>query len=226
MLTKEQEYSIKELQAHILQTAGSIVKSDRNVAYGEPEDNFQRIALFWQAYFESTGRPEAKVTATDISALMRLMKEARLCHTPDHLDSFIDLVGYTLTGLRVVETQRAADIAASQLEEKSLHPSVPVLSTLTSPSEPFPKQSKMEEQPMTDTSHAALSAQLEAANARAARARDDALVAERDTAWNDAIEAAADYLEPKNDRYDWTQYAYDRHHHATAIRHLKKGEPT
>lgn len=29
------------------------------------------------------------------------MKEARLCESPDHLDSFIDLVGYTLTGAEV-----------------------------------------------------------------------------------------------------------------------------
>jgi hypothetical protein len=32
---------------------------------------------------------------------MRLMKEARLCETPDHLDSHVDLVGYTLTGAEV-----------------------------------------------------------------------------------------------------------------------------
>ena len=57
-------------------------------------------------------------------------------------------------------------------------------------------------------------------------ARAEKAEAERDAAWNDAIEVAADYLEPKNDRYDWTQYAYDCHRHATAIRSLKKGELT
>lgn len=89
------------IKQHILDTAGSVVTGARRGAYGEPEDNFQRIALFWRAYFENTGRPEAAITAGDVSPLMRLMKEARLCETPDHLDSHVDIVGYALTGAEV-----------------------------------------------------------------------------------------------------------------------------
>jgi len=77
-----------------------ITSGERRKAYGPPENNFARIARFWDAYFKNTGR-NIDVTAADVSPLMRLMKEARLCETPDHLDSFVDLVGYTLTGSEV-----------------------------------------------------------------------------------------------------------------------------
>lgn len=89
--------SIKE---HIADEAKRIVTGARRNAYGKPEQNFERIARFWTAYFQNTGR-DLTITAGDVSPLMRLMKEARLCETPDHLDSHVDLVGYTLTGAEV-----------------------------------------------------------------------------------------------------------------------------
>ncbi|TPJ86984.1 MULTISPECIES: DUF6378 domain-containing protein [unclassified Mesorhizobium] len=90
-----------DVKAAIADDAKRIVSGARRAAYGKPEDNFERIAKFWQAFFENTGRPEANVTAADVSPLMRLMKEARLCETPDHRDSFVDLVGYALTGAEI-----------------------------------------------------------------------------------------------------------------------------
>lgn len=92
---------MSDIKSELADEAKRIVSGARRSAYGPPEDNFARIARFWQAYFENTGRPDAKVTAADVSPLMRLMKEARLCETPDHRDSFVDLVGYTLTGAEV-----------------------------------------------------------------------------------------------------------------------------
>lgn len=90
-----------DVKLAIADEAKRIVSGARRSAYGTPESNFERIAKFWQAYFENTGRPEAAVSAADVSPLMRLMKEARLCETPDHRDSFVDLVGYTLTGAEI-----------------------------------------------------------------------------------------------------------------------------
>lgn len=90
-----------DVKVAIADEAKRIVSGARRSAYGKPESNFERIAKFWQAYFENTGRPDANLTAADVSPLMRLMKEARLCETPDHRDSFVDLVGYTLTGAEV-----------------------------------------------------------------------------------------------------------------------------
>lgn len=88
------------IKPYIADEAKRITDGARRGAYGTPEDNFGRIARFWEAYMQNTGR-DVKITAADVSPMMRLMKEARLCETPDHLDSHIDLVGYTLTGAEV-----------------------------------------------------------------------------------------------------------------------------
>lgn len=89
-----------DVKVSIADEAKNIVSGARRSAYGKPEDNFERIARFWQAYFLNTGR-EIEVTAADVSPLMRLMKEARLCETADHRDSFVDLIGYAMTGAEV-----------------------------------------------------------------------------------------------------------------------------
>lgn len=93
-----------DIKQVILDEAGKIVNGARRSAYGKPEMNFIRIARFWQAYFDNTGR-KIEITAADVSPMMRLMKEARLCESPDHYDSFVDIVGYTLCGAEVNEVE-------------------------------------------------------------------------------------------------------------------------
>ena len=99
----------KDVKAAIADEAKTIVTGARRAAYGTPEDNFARIARFWQAYFENTGRGDVRITAADVSPMMRLMKEARLCETPDHRDSFVDLIGYALTGAEINEVSPVKD---------------------------------------------------------------------------------------------------------------------
>lgn len=89
-----------DVKTAIADEAVRIVNGARRSAYGRPEDNFERIARFWDAYFKNTGRA-IDVTAADVSPMMRLMKEARLAETPDHRDSYVDLIGYTMTGAEV-----------------------------------------------------------------------------------------------------------------------------
>lgn len=89
-----------DIKVELADEAKRIVTGARRANYGTPENNFERIARFWKAYFENTGRP-IDLTAADVSPLMRLVKEARLCETPDHRDSFVDLIGYSLTGAEV-----------------------------------------------------------------------------------------------------------------------------
>ena len=89
-----------DVKIAIADEAINIVYGARRSAYGKPENNFARIARFWDAYFKNTGR-DIDVTAADVSPMMRLMKEARLAETPDHRDSFVDLIGYAMTGAEV-----------------------------------------------------------------------------------------------------------------------------
>lgn len=89
-----------DVKASIADEAKRIVSGARRAAYGAPEDNFGRIAAYWNAYAQCKGWPVV-FTAADVSPMMRGMKEARLAETPDHRDSFVDLVGYTLTGAEI-----------------------------------------------------------------------------------------------------------------------------
>lgn len=108
-----------DIKTWIAAQAANIVNGARRKGYGTPENNFHRIGLLWQAWLEARGfaiiprsilaeedknyiqLAEVKIDAKWVSPMMRLMKEARLCETPDHLDSLTDLVGYTLTGAEV-----------------------------------------------------------------------------------------------------------------------------
>lgn len=77
----------------ILTDAAVCVCSDRNLMYGEPEDNFDVIAAMWSAYLGM------QVTAADVAAMMILFKVARIAtaEKPSR-DSYVDIAGYAACG--------------------------------------------------------------------------------------------------------------------------------
>lgn len=89
-----------DVKTAIADEAKRIVAGARRSAYGRPEQNFERISRYWTAYFLNTGR-DIQVSPSDVSGLMRLMKEARLNESPDHYDSYVDIIGYAMTGAEV-----------------------------------------------------------------------------------------------------------------------------
>ena len=77
----------------ILAEAEKCVCSDRNLQYGEPEDNFNTIAKFWSAYLD------ADLGAVDVAIMMCLFKIARIKGSLyEDKDSWIDLIGYAACG--------------------------------------------------------------------------------------------------------------------------------
>jgi hypothetical protein len=102
-----------------------IVSGDRRKAYGKPEDNFQRIADRWNVnlrnkgiallYDDDAGEPY-HLTAHDVWSFMVDMKLARLAETPNHRDSFVDILGYTLCGAELV-IKSQAEIDQSHADE-------------------------------------------------------------------------------------------------------------
>lgn len=80
------------LRRKALMEAADLIDSDRNAIYGEPEDNFRRIADLFSGYLET------EITPSQVAILMALVKVARLVHTPDHHDSYIDAAGYFAIG--------------------------------------------------------------------------------------------------------------------------------
>ncbi len=104
----------KDVKRTLAAEAAKIVTGSRRSAYGTPERNFDRIAALWTAYLDmrmstpsdsNTVPSRFIVEPRDVAAMMRLMKEARLIETPDHRDSFVDLVGYALCGAEVSGVQ-------------------------------------------------------------------------------------------------------------------------
>lgn len=84
----------------LLQEAIKITAQDRNSAYGNPEDNFQNIANYWNTYLTTLpGQDNIRpLSSQDVAHLMILMKMARLNTNPSHRDSLVDIAGYAACG--------------------------------------------------------------------------------------------------------------------------------
>lgn len=79
-------------RAEILEAARVCVCGNREQDYGSPERNFETIAIFWSAYL---GYP---VSATDIAAMMALVKIAHIAAGHPKEDNWVDLAGYAACG--------------------------------------------------------------------------------------------------------------------------------
>ena len=84
----------KNGREEVLTTAMDAVLGDRNLNYGNPEDNFQSIADLWNVQMGGKLAEGEKFTAKDVAFLMIQVKMGRLMNTPDHVDSLVDVAGY------------------------------------------------------------------------------------------------------------------------------------
>lgn len=76
----------------LLRNAEMIVDGDRNVQYGDPNQDFQRTADMWSAYLGKT------IFAHDVAAMMIMLKVSRIRWSPDKYDSWLDVAGYAACG--------------------------------------------------------------------------------------------------------------------------------
>ena len=76
----------------ILDTAKNIITNDRAATHGGAEDSFGTIANMWSAYLG------VDITQHDVCAMMILLKVARIKGNANHLDSWIDIAGYSAIG--------------------------------------------------------------------------------------------------------------------------------
>lgn len=88
----------------ILNTAKNCVCNDRNGQYGEPENNFAIIAMFWNDYLYAVTGERIAITPADVASMMVLLKVARVATATDNVsaDSFIDAAGYAACGGEIV----------------------------------------------------------------------------------------------------------------------------
>ena len=76
----------------ILDTAKHYITVDRAATHGGAEDSFGLIAAYWSAHLDT------HVSATDVCAMMCLLKLARIKGNAEHIDSWVDCAGYAALG--------------------------------------------------------------------------------------------------------------------------------
>ena len=76
----------------ILQAASKCVGADRPQNYGNPENNFEKIADLWSDYLGY------RIRATDVPAMMILLKIARISSSVAKEDNWVDIAGYAACG--------------------------------------------------------------------------------------------------------------------------------
>lgn len=97
----------------LLAKAEQCVCTDREQAYGKPEDNFQGIGDLWYAYLNirylRQGKP-LDITAEDVGNMQSLLKIGRIASGMTKADNYIDLAGYAACAGEIATTQPEVEI--------------------------------------------------------------------------------------------------------------------
>lgn len=87
-------------RSEFLKEAEQIICNDRSGQYGQPEDNFGKIAEYWTLYLN------IQVTAKDVAIMMALFKVARIQTAKTFkADSWVDAIGYLACGGEIAEKE-------------------------------------------------------------------------------------------------------------------------
>lgn len=98
---KRNDIPLKKEQAEpepiptVLQKAHNIIYGDREQVYGDPAKNLRVIAEFWSTHLSAVFNEQVTLSINDVCSMMALVKQARLTNDPNHLDSEVDVCGYT-----------------------------------------------------------------------------------------------------------------------------------
>lgn len=90
----------------VLDEAKSLVVGDRNSQYGEPYDDFLKVAEALNAY-GYRGPGDRKIMPRDVPFFQALVKLSRLIQSPTKRDSWVDLAGYAACGAEVADIEAA-----------------------------------------------------------------------------------------------------------------------
>jgi len=76
----------------VLELAGDLTSAIRDEVYGDPITNHERIAELWSAILG------IDITKEEVVLCMIAVKMSRLCRSPEHADSWVDIAGYAAIG--------------------------------------------------------------------------------------------------------------------------------
>lgn len=90
----------KALRKKILQKVETIICDERQDAYGDPEESFERIAKYWSTYLNTP------ITSLQVSNMMILLKIARTQGQIGKLDNYLDAAGYAvISGFLLIQSE-------------------------------------------------------------------------------------------------------------------------
>jgi hypothetical protein len=124
-----ERYTIRE---GVLDRAKGYVTKDRNKSYGEPDEDFQRIAEIASAMgfvIDAGDGMLRPLHGSDVALFMIALKLARLCWQPNNLDSWDDIAGYAACGAETAQlrhsraTQFIQDLDLAEFQESKAEPS-------------------------------------------------------------------------------------------------------
>lgn len=82
----------------VLELAESLINGQRAQDYGDARDNFERIALGWNAIMREALTTHGHLTPSHVALMMDWLKTARLLNCMDHEDSWVDKAAYSALG--------------------------------------------------------------------------------------------------------------------------------
>lgn len=102
----------------VLKEALNCVNGEREKQYGNPEDNFKRIADLWSVYLTSIFEDVVfELDPIDVAKMMILFKIARANGPKDKLDNYVDIIGYAACAAEIFENSEAIDKVSKKKEE-------------------------------------------------------------------------------------------------------------
>ncbi len=102
------------MRKEILDGAAEAVLHQRNKSYGEPDEDFQRIAELLNALgVRLNGN---RLTGHNVSMIMIQLKMSRLTWSPTHKDSWLDIAGYAACGYETAMLQEARETMHSMCD--------------------------------------------------------------------------------------------------------------
>lgn len=109
----------------VLKEALNCVNGEREKQYGNPEDNFSRIADLWSVYLTSLFEDKnvvVDIDPIDVAKMMILFKIARSLGDEDKLDNYVDIIGYAACGAEIFEKDETEDDDELMLEKIAQDP--------------------------------------------------------------------------------------------------------
>lgn len=95
-----------------LREAARIISGERDVQYGGPEENFERIAKIWGVILNT------KITREDVAMMMVGLKVARYASKSGFQpDTWIDVAGYAGCGYEVGQLEAEKSSKTAPLEQ-------------------------------------------------------------------------------------------------------------